>query len=341
VSFILLMGDRVQFPFLQESRTIDRGGYLMRSRGFTLIELLVVIAIIAILASILFPVFAQAREKARATSCLSNMKQISLGVLQYVQDYDEVMVIAHNCSASPEPTVTWFCSGNGDARLDWDEAVLPYVKSPLSGGASVFLCPDLEQDFYNQWSSKPTNGGVKWSQMFVTYGFNKDYLQPNRACGTSDLLPTANARWGLPVGIGDIEAPASTVLITDTKPAVIISGGSAGAFYPSNLAFSPAALGPNTKICGLDGWGFDSALESGPDGIGGPTGTPSTSTGSFAPRHSGGGNVGFCDGHVKWLSPGALSAGTNWKVGISVLDVQITDLTRYLWSLKKSGNSDI
>src|SRR5690349_3905542 len=59
-------------------------------RGFTLIELLVVIAIIAILAAILFPVFAQAREKARQSSCLSNMKQIGSALLMYVQDYDEV-----------------------------------------------------------------------------------------------------------------------------------------------------------------------------------------------------------------------------------------------------------
>ena len=61
----------------------------MKRRGFTLIELLVVIAIIAILAAILFPVFAKAREKARQTSCLSNLKQLSLGLLQYAQDYDE------------------------------------------------------------------------------------------------------------------------------------------------------------------------------------------------------------------------------------------------------------
>jgi len=65
-------------------------------QAFTLIELLVVIAIIAILAAILFPVFAQAREKARATACLSNMKQIGLGIFMYVQDYDETMPMARS-----------------------------------------------------------------------------------------------------------------------------------------------------------------------------------------------------------------------------------------------------
>ena len=65
-------------------------------RGFTLIELLVVIAIIAILAAILFPVFARAREKARQTSCLSNCKQLGLGVLMYAQDYDELLAMNYN-----------------------------------------------------------------------------------------------------------------------------------------------------------------------------------------------------------------------------------------------------
>src|SRR6187549_594984 len=84
--------------------------------GFTLIELLVVIAIIAILAAILFPVFAQAREKARQTACLSNEKQLVLGVLQYVQDYDEVF------PSRSRDGINWIPAG-------WASITYPYVKS--------------------------------------------------------------------------------------------------------------------------------------------------------------------------------------------------------------------
>ena len=95
-------------------------GVLMR-KGFTLIELLVVIAIIAILAAILFPVFAKAREKARQSSCLSNLKQIGLACLQYTQDYDETMV---------------FGSGYQGNEINWELKVAPYIKN-----TQVFQCP--------------------------------------------------------------------------------------------------------------------------------------------------------------------------------------------------------
>src|ERR1700733_12377722 len=89
-------------------------------RAFTLIELLVVIAIIAILAAILFPVFAQAREKARQTSCLSNEKQLALAAVQYTQDYDEMWPIAST-----------------GGQYGWAGKLYAYVKS-----VQVFQCPD-------------------------------------------------------------------------------------------------------------------------------------------------------------------------------------------------------
>src|SRR3569833_1979947 len=110
--------------------------------GFTLIELLVVIAIIAILASILFPVFAQAREKARQITCASNLKQIGLAAIQYQQDNDE-----HN--------VYVFGSNNwaGDVDLTFEDSLMPYVKS-----VGVFKCPD---DTYGRGSQNYDPNGNK------------------------------------------------------------------------------------------------------------------------------------------------------------------------------------
>jgi prepilin-type N-terminal cleavage/methylation domain-containing protein len=95
-------------------------------KGFTLIELLVVIAIIAILAAILFPVFAQAREKARQTGCLSNVKQIGLGVQMYLQDYDEY--VPRNAYADP-PRVAEGDHFTNCSSPRWMDVMQPYVKN--------------------------------------------------------------------------------------------------------------------------------------------------------------------------------------------------------------------
>jgi prepilin-type N-terminal cleavage/methylation domain-containing protein/prepilin-type processing-associated H-X9-DG protein len=119
------------------TRRQHRGGVL----GFTLIELLVVIAIIAILASILFPVFAQAREKARQTSCLSNMKQIGLGLMQYTQDYDETLA-GNDISVEGIGFDLGFMQPNTGAnytRRNWARDTQPYVKN-----LQVLVCPNAQ-----------------------------------------------------------------------------------------------------------------------------------------------------------------------------------------------------
>jgi len=105
----------------------------MRRNGFTLIELLVVIAIIAILAAILFPVFAKAREKARQSSCASNLKQIGLGYVQYRQDYDETSPLSWPVTG-PEGTRATSCGGN--PSYWWQDALAPYIKNE-----QIFHCP--------------------------------------------------------------------------------------------------------------------------------------------------------------------------------------------------------
>src|SRR5438552_5842949 len=99
---------------------------LKKHRGaFTLIELLVVIAIIAILAAILFPVFAQARAQARKTTCLSNTKQITLGVLMYVQDYDEMLPLLYTPNYINDPSGWLFPAPYNLRTLTWQNSVQP------------------------------------------------------------------------------------------------------------------------------------------------------------------------------------------------------------------------
>jgi prepilin-type N-terminal cleavage/methylation domain-containing protein/prepilin-type processing-associated H-X9-DG protein len=111
-----------------------------RKKAFTLIELLVVIAIIAILASILFPVFARARENARRASCQSNLKQLGLGILQYTQDYDERLPLATSSLSGAGALGGWVTCYAFDASANAfsvsEGSIYPYIKS-----TQVFICP--------------------------------------------------------------------------------------------------------------------------------------------------------------------------------------------------------
>jgi prepilin-type N-terminal cleavage/methylation domain-containing protein/prepilin-type processing-associated H-X9-DG protein len=160
----------------------------VRRRGFTLIELLVVIAMIAILAAILFPVFAKAREKARQTACLSNMKQLAFGIIQYLQDNDEALpgpagyhhtLPAGWVSVGDETLVT--PTSPADVQ---DGAIYPYLKS-----RQVYVCPsDANKDTKR-----------------LSYSMNMLIGKYNDATGDFDA--------GLSYAV--FEAPASTVLFVD------------------------------------------------------------------------------------------------------------------------------
>jgi prepilin-type N-terminal cleavage/methylation domain-containing protein/prepilin-type processing-associated H-X9-DG protein len=151
-------------------------------RGFTLIELLVVIAIIAILAAILFPVFARARENARRASCQSNLKQIGLGFAQYVQDYDEIM------PATDRGT-----------NLKWMDTVQTYVKN-----YQIFRCPS------------DTKAGVPaLGSTFCSYAANGAGW--GETVGNGKYGPMSNAGTGLVVNSSAITAPSTTLLAADSS----------------------------------------------------------------------------------------------------------------------------
>jgi len=154
-----------------------------RSKGFTLIELLVVIAIIAILASILFPVFARARENARRSSCMSNVKQIALGAMMYVQDYDEKYMPQwedRDGSGGYNPNGI-----NATGRdQGWAMLLQPYVKS-----TQVFNCPSQ-----TVWGENATIGNAGYSDYWV-----------NTAISASQSG----------ISMAALDAPANTVLMGD------------------------------------------------------------------------------------------------------------------------------
>ncbi len=178
-----------------------------KSQGFTLIELLVVIAIIAILAAILFPVFAKAREKARQITCISNMKQIGLGIIQYAQDADEHMPTKGFAVYIPQYSYT--------AYVCWENIVAPYIKngggtyvgSSNNNNGGVFACPDNPY----QGSAYADGNYGNNDQFRADYVCNFNYAYNSEPGPTGSSGDGTFGDVGYPVSLGSISSPASTI----------------------------------------------------------------------------------------------------------------------------------
>jgi len=248
---------------------------MKRNKAFTLIELLVVIAIIAILAAILFPVFAQAREKARQTSCMSNMKQQGLAVVQYVQDADEMFPMGVD----------------SDWHNAWPTAVQPYIKS-----LAVFRCPDdanLKMDatqeadpFYGTAVSYAANGYMKYTN------------GANHMVGVMAAYVPGPSPWELETvkSTASVARMADTIMVAEKLNSDAISAPSLG---------NSSYWGVETLITDQT-WNNKYSPQNIPNGTKSQTAAyPNGANGAVSAPHAGKvmSNFLFCDGHVKAMRP--------------------------------------
>lgn len=251
-------------------------GKVARRRGFTLIELLIVIAIVALLAAILFPVFSRARENARRASCASNMQQMGLGIMQYAQDYDEVMVpgwLDGDCYAGGGHNATnaLGCTNN----FKWMDLINPYTRS---------------EQIFNDPSAYSTHARYKYtnSSNYGHYVANVAFKGPDNGYDTlnspfSHYRETAPGTYlrNSPVSLAKFQAPSTTVMVLDSRPG--------GQQLPYAMTWDTAAAVVTLRQIGADS-----------------NDTPSrtwvytaSSCCAITERHLGTINVLWADGHVK------------------------------------------
>lgn len=273
-------------------------------RAFTLIELLVVIAIIAILAAILFPVFAQAKVSAKKAASLSNLKQQGLANIMYATDVDDTFVMhAYVITGAVDQTERY-----------WPVLVQPYTKN-----WDMMRDPMQSVNPWGIWGSGPYSWWYNWMR-WPDYGYNATYLNRDPDC--SHWQPQG---YGFPITQTTPANVASTVMLTTAK----VAGTDAGR-YTSQVTEAPGTiLAPDACTWSNGGWGVGAWGDE--DGFypGNPTGT----SGYAINYGNTNGNVTFVDGHTKTLSASQLAVGTDWTKTTANNAIHILSVEAYLWDL--------
>ncbi len=284
-----------------------------RGHGFTLIELLVVIAIIAILAAILFPVFAQAREKARQIACLSNTKQLGIAIMQYTQDYDEQFPVTMIFDFSAfDPTQV--------ASSTWPEQISPYIKE-----FKAYQCPDDSITADTGWGhsiSYASNSYMRYENAAPGY--------VNEPRGIIGISAARNGGWltgDRGTSLASVGFPADTIMIAEKHSSDFVQHGAnswVGAnsvlFWPINLfmADSTSAVGSGAYA----GWG--SII---PNGAATSTAYPLGPNGGVSTKHAEQANFLFADGHAKSMRPAQTDPDP------------VNQPNKNMWDAKRTSNS--
>jgi len=297
--------------------------------GFTLIELLVVIAIIAILAAILFPVFAQAKAAAKGASCLSNVKQIALGAMMYANDTDDTMVIAQSWYATAPIDGMQFTK-DGIPFNSWRSLIYPYTKN-----TQIYVDPSAPGIFQSPaLKSAPSLNALFYGNLGINH-MGMAPMEYNAGTGTQ-----------APMGLSStsIAKPAETVYFTEMYSNGVdnkIDGNWVwdGNWWQNGMVDAPMCW--DTNLSGTDpnqvdgntfcfwNWGtgvWDTAYGL-DDAHGGDTGF-------VTPRTANKVVTAWGDGHVSKQSLGDLAAGTTWYMDINSNDTHfvLSQLDKYHWN---------
>jgi len=308
-------------------------------KAFTLIELLVVIAIIAILAAILFPVFAQAKLSAKKISSLSNIKQIGLAELMYQNDYDDYFVLQSQNTSDADcpfgPGGSYCLDSLATPTLNWPLLLEPYIKT-----LGLYVDPGTGDPLGIYSTGGPFSNMANWN-FFPEYNYNYTFLSPWLVTQPGTPFPgvTGHCQFSAGINSGVTVKPAETVMFTTAS-----NFGHGGAQYNTPDYFQGNAPGmwplvlPSPFTCVV----YDGVYEDSNWSTQNPPTVGKITSNIRVLNPYQGANVLWVDGHAKSATDGALAVGTDYGTAAgtnSNSGAQILNWQTYLWSADENKNT--